>query len=110
MNYSNITKNDLNHLETDIFYSKYLDKNNYSDIFGDVGKEHYKLLSYFSTLFNNSNILDIGTHTGCSALALSYNSTNTIYSFDIMDKIMPSIKTIKNIHETNEFVHMRKTC
>ena len=81
MNYYNISRDDINNLKTDIFYSKYLDKNNYSDILlllNNVGKEHYKLLSYFSTLFNNSNILDIGTYSGCSALALSYNSTNTI--------------------------------
>jgi len=93
----NININDLNILNTENFYEKYLDRNIYSEIFGSVGKEHYKLLSYFSTLFNNSNILDIGTHTGCSALALAYNSTNTIYSFDIMDKVIPSIKTIDNI-------------
>jgi hypothetical protein len=54
---------------------------------GVVGKEHYKLLSYFSTLFNDAVIIDIGTHHGSSALALSYNTRNTVYSFDIMDKV-----------------------
>ena len=34
------------------------------------GKEHYKLLSYLSTRFQNSNILDICTNQGKSALAL----------------------------------------
>ncbi len=47
------------------------------------GKEHYKLLAYFSTQFNNTTLLDIGTYKGCSALALSYNQTNVVHSFDI---------------------------
>ena len=49
-----------------------------TEFYGSIGKEHYKLLSYLSTLFNNSIIIDIGTHRGSSALALSYNSTNII--------------------------------
>jgi hypothetical protein len=49
----------------------------------EPGLEHYKLLSHISLLYNNVNLLDIGTYKGCSALALSYNTTNKIYSFDI---------------------------
>lgn len=59
-----------------------------SEFHGPLGKEHYKLLSYFSTLFNDAVIIDIGTHRGSSALALSYNERNTVYSFDIMDKVV----------------------
>uniref|UniRef100_A0A6C0HZY2 Methyltransferase domain-containing protein n=1 Tax=viral metagenome TaxID=1070528 RepID=A0A6C0HZY2_9ZZZZ len=70
---------------------------NETDIFDKSGKEHYHLLSYLSTLFNNSNIIDIGTHMGHSAIALAYNKTNTIYSFDIVDKIHSSYKIIDNI-------------
>lgn len=55
---------------------------------GPLGKEHYKLLSYFSTLFTGATIIDIGTHRGSSALALSYNTANTVYTFDIMDKVV----------------------
>jgi len=29
---------------------------------GPPGKEHYRLLSYLSMQFNNSTIIDIGTH------------------------------------------------
>ena len=47
------------------------------------GKEHYRLLAYLSTLYSNSTLLDIGTYKGCSALALAYNPSNTIISFDI---------------------------
>ena len=69
---------DLNKLSNSILESEFkqyfLDKS---------GKEHYRLLAYLSTLYSNKPILDIGTYKGCSSLALSYNSSNTIYSFDI---------------------------
>jgi hypothetical protein len=47
------------------------------------GQEHYKLLAYFSTLFENQVLLDVGTYKGCSALALAYNQKNKIKSFDL---------------------------
>ena len=50
--------------------------------FGSVGEEHYKLLAYFSTLFDNSLFVDIGTFRGYSAIALSYNKSNKIISYD----------------------------
>lgn len=59
-----------------------------NEFYGPPGKEHYKLLAYLSTLYNDSVIFDIGTHMGSSALALSYNPTNTIYTFDIVDKLI----------------------
>jgi hypothetical protein len=48
-------------------------------------KEHYRLLSYLSTLFNDHLLFDIGTHKGYSALALSYNPYNRVISYDIRD-------------------------
>lgn len=50
-------------------------------------KQHYKLLAFLSSQFNNKSIIDIGTHRGSSALALTYNKTNQIHSFDIIDKM-----------------------
>ena len=47
------------------------------------GKEHYRLLAYLSTQYNNATLLDVGTYKGCSAVALSFNPTNRIVSFDI---------------------------
>ena len=58
----------------------------------EAGKEHYKLLAYFSTKYNNKNIIDIGTYKGCSALALSYNKNNTITSFNVVDELELSDK------------------
>jgi predicted O-methyltransferase YrrM len=64
----------------------------------EPGKQHYKLLAHYSCLFNNSVIIDIGTHHGKSALALSYNKTNTVISFDIVDTIEnQKLKTRDNI-------------
>lgn len=61
------------------------------------GNEHYKLLAYFSTQFDNTVLLDIGTYKGCSALALSYNPNNTVHSFDIGN--------FRNIYDSPKNVH-----
>lgn len=64
----------------------------------EPGKQHYKLLAYYSTLFNNSVLIDIGTGGGKSALALSYNKTNTVISFDVVDMVQnQKVKTRDNI-------------
>ena len=91
----NITLEDIQRLDFTQFNSII---NNDIEFNSPPGKEHYKLLSYFSTLFNNSNIIDIGSHLGHSALALSYNKSNTVYSFDIVDNIKPIIKNTENIN------------
>ena len=52
----------------------------------DAGEEHYKLLAYLSTCYNNATIIDLGTGTGCSALALSYNPSNRVISYDVEDR------------------------
>lgn len=48
-----------------------------------AGVEHYKLIAYMSTMFENSNLIDIGTYKGNSSLAMSYNSSNKVHSFDL---------------------------
>jgi predicted O-methyltransferase YrrM len=58
------------------FHELILDKNS-------VG--HYRLLAYLSTKFNNELLIDIGTHMGASALALSYNRNNKIITYDLPD-------------------------
>lgn len=69
-----------------------------SDFYSPCGKEHYRLLAYLSSLFNNSTIIDIGTHRGSSAIALSYNSTNVVHTFDIDKHYIPMMDGIENIH------------
>ena len=49
-----------------------------------VDHEHYHaILAHLSTYFNDSIIVDLGTHRGGSAAALSYNKSNKVYTFDI---------------------------
>lgn len=68
------------------------------EFYGAPGNQHYRLLAYLSTLVNNSTILDIGTHMGASALALSYNNSNHVISYDIIPKpIANEITQRKNI-------------
>ena len=57
------------------------------EFFGPPGKEHYRLLAYLAGLFKDSLIVDIGTHMGCSALALSTEVSNRVETFDVMDKL-----------------------
>tara|TARA_Y100000034_G_scaffold92919_1_gene112344 strand:+ start:1696 stop:2424 length:729 start_codon:yes stop_codon:yes gene_type:complete len=46
---------------------------------------HWAILSYLSTLYNDSTIIDVGTQIGRSAVALAYNPSNKIYTYDIKD-------------------------
>ncbi|WP_448192910.1 hypothetical protein [Azospirillum sp. sgz301742] len=62
------------------------------------GSEHYKFLAYVSCLLANSIIIDIGTHKGLSAAALSYNRTNTVISFDIANSLEVTPEALPNAH------------
>jgi len=57
-----------------------------------AGQSEYRFYAYMSTWFNNTTILDIGTRTGGSALALSYNPTNKVRSYDLVEQGASSIK------------------
>lgn len=67
-----------------------------NEFYQPPGQQHYRLLGHLAKLINNSTIIDIGTHRGSSALALSTNPTNTIHSFDIIPKVEPH--GIPNLH------------
>ncbi len=54
--------------------------------FSEAGIEAYKFYAYLSTLFNNTKIVEVGTRYGKSALALSYNPTNRVITFDILEQ------------------------
>ena len=61
---------------------------------GEPGQEHYKLLAYLASLYNNVDIFDIGTYYGYSALALaSGNKANTVLSFDLEKKGSPPVES-----------------
>ena len=87
------------------FYSRYEEfmvgssKDDRTEFFDVCGKQHYRLLSYLSTLVNDAIIIDIGTHHGQSALALSYNKRNIVHTFDIENRVSNSkIKNVDNIN------------
>ena len=50
--------------------------------FGCSLEHYYAILAHLSTYFNDSIIVDLGTHTGNSAVALSHNKSNEVYTFD----------------------------
>ena len=59
----------------------------HDEYYGESGDQHYRLLSYLANQFDSVNIIEIGTHNGHSALALSANKNNTVYTFDLVDKV-----------------------
>ena len=80
--YENINSIDLTQL------SNLIKNNEHRGYFLEkAGIEHYKLIAYISTMFDNSNLIDVGTYKGNSALAMSYNSSNRVHSFDLKDFI-----------------------
>jgi len=59
--------------------------------------EHYKLLKYISSLYDNITILDLGTNTGESAIALAQNKTNKVITYDIEKKWNIDLSSESNI-------------
>lgn len=57
------------------------------EFYDRAGRQHYRLLAFLASQMNGKTIIDIGTHKGSSALALSVNPTNQVYSFDIQRKV-----------------------
>ena len=50
------------------------------------GDSPFKLYAYLSTLFNKKIILDVGTEYGNSALSFSYNESNKVISYNIIEQ------------------------
>lgn len=51
----------------------------------EPGTNHYKLLAWVSSLFPGQVVMDIGTHYGCSSLAMSHAKDTRVISYDIQD-------------------------
>lgn len=85
INLSEVKNNDLSFVE-EFFPEKYR-KHKINEMNSGVEHgEHYKLLNYLSSLFENELILDLGTRDGLSALVLSKNLKNNVISYDILPK------------------------
>jgi GTP-binding protein EngB required for normal cell division len=77
-----ITKIDINYLLDGIDTSVW--EAGWNQFQSKPGHNHYKLLAYLSQ-YIDGNIIDIGTLTGASAIALSHNTDNKVYTFDLAE-------------------------
>lgn len=75
-----ITKIDLSYLVDNITREEHKKL-----IMSPAGKEHYKLLAYFTRQLNNAIIVELGTHNGTSSLCLCDNISNKVITFDLRD-------------------------
>lgn len=70
----------------------------------ESGKEHYRLLRYLSSKVN-SHIIEIGTHCGSSAFAMSMDTRHDVITYDIIDIKNNNRSTPKNvIYKMGEFM------
>ncbi len=83
MDFNNITNDALDILDLDSLSENIISDEYRGFFLCKSSVEHYRLLSYLSLSENNITLLDIGTLKGCSALAMSINQTNKVYSFDV---------------------------
>lgn len=72
----------------------------HEDVIKPSGKEHYFFLTSLSNQLNNANIIELGTHTGRSSLALGFNKTNKLTTYDIVDILLPDVKNANNANIT----------
>ena len=77
-----INKEDVQNLDNSALEAISLNPNDWLS----AGQSEYRLYGYLSTFFNQSYILDVGTRNGGSALALSYNETNKVISYDLVEQ------------------------
>lgn len=87
----------------------FVDNRDRMEFVKNAGQQHFRLFAWLSQQYNNANIFDIGTFRGSSAVALSYNPKNTIYSFNVQnerqcDKTPFNVAfLIENLLERNEY-------
>ena len=83
----NLSNKELDNIDLTVFdeyLSPKLQNKALYNFYGESGREHYRMLAYLSTLYNDEILLDVGTHMGGSALALSYNKSNKVVSVDVV--------------------------
>jgi predicted O-methyltransferase YrrM len=98
-NIYNLTKGCDEHMK------KYLSHQGFIDYNQGFGREHYKLFISISKQLKDAKILEIGTHNGNSAVALSYgnidNNNITIDTYDIVDLLEPNPKQFFGDYNVN---------
>lgn len=89
----------MRHIKIEKEKVRYMDMSSISEYslrdganFSEAGIEAYKFYAYLSTLIDDSIIVEVGTRFGRSALSLSYNTNNSVISFDILEQGASDIK------------------
>ncbi len=90
-----LSQSQIDSIDLAQFEGRFVSENDREEFLGLAGNQHYRLLAWLSTQFYGRDILDIGTHKGSSALALSYNVGNTVHTFDIDDRLAAEWKLTK---------------
>lgn len=113
---SEIEKQNVSYIEK-YFPKKFIEHQINIPSFKNTGNEkgeHYKLLNYISSLYNDILILDLGTRDGLSALTLAYNNQNRVITYDInikpnemkkFEDIVPNL-TFKQMNIFDEDISM----
>jgi predicted O-methyltransferase YrrM len=71
----------------------------------ESGKEHYRLLRYLASKID-THIIEIGTHCGSSAVALSIDTNHEIITYDVVDVKIKDLSEISNIRfKLTEFMN-----
>ena len=76
-----IEVSDIESIDFSATFSSFFEDGESNSVFAKAGKEHFRLLAYLSSRFNNTTIINVNTNGGNEALALSYNTTNRVLSF-----------------------------
>lgn len=96
--FENISNETLDSLDMNLFQN--INDKEYQQYFLDKSsKEHYRLLTMISNNLNGETFVDIGTLKGSSALALSTNNKNKVYSFNLSNQL-----SLNTIPENIEFI------
>jgi hypothetical protein len=96
--FKNISNDVLDVVDMNLF--QIIENEDYQNYYTDrSSKEHYRLLTHISNSFNDETFIDVGTLKGCSALALSTNEKNKVYSFNLSSQL-----ELNSLPENVEFI------
>jgi hypothetical protein len=96
--FKNISNDVLDVVDMNLF--QIIDNEEYQNYYTDrSSKEHYRLLTHISNSFNDETFIDVGTLKGSSALALSTNKKNKVYSFNLSSQL-----ELNSLPENVEFI------
>jgi hypothetical protein len=96
--FKNISNDVLDVVDMNLY--QIINNEEYQNYYTDKSsKEHYRLLTHISNSFNDETFIDVGTLKGCSALALSTNENNKVFSFNVSNQL-----ELKSLPKNVEFI------